>query len=144
MATKPKILLQKTRTGLVPLDAYSAARIEGLPLGSEFSASATTKRANKQNGLYWSILREVIDATGLWSTEEHLHNLLKMDLGYRSLEMKMNGEKHWVPDSTAFNEMDQEKFDTYFKKAMARLSEVAGYDVLGPYNEMKNQNEKAA
>lgn len=144
MAKKPKISLQKTRTGLVPLDAYSATRVEELPLGSEFWASVATKRTNKQNSLYWSILREVIDATALWSTEEHLHNLLKMDLGYRSLEMKMNGEMHWVPDSTAFNQMDQEKFDKYFKKAMARLSEVAGYDVLSPYYEMTNQNGKAA
>jgi len=139
MAKKSPLTFQKTRTGLLPADPHTAARFEDMALGAEFHATPLTKRSNRQLGLYWSVLREVVDATERWSTPQHLHEILKMELGFRALVEKLDGEKRWVPDSVSFDAMTPEEFKEYFDIAIKALSEATGMDVLQNYYKMTGQ-----
>ena len=131
----PAITFVKTSYGPRPADAISEAEYEKLPMGARVVLKPTKSRSIIQLGLYWSVLQEVVDATGKWATKEHLHDALLLDLGYRTVILRLDGKKYWVRDSAAFKAMAQAQFNEYTAKAYPRLSEVVGYDVLAHYEE---------
>lgn len=124
------LILRKEARGIVPASAYDAEALAAFPLGTEFDLAPRTKRSLPQHRTYWKALTEVVKATGTWPTAEHLHDALKRDLGFIDVRINLIGQPYLSTDSTAFDEMDQAAFQTYFDQAMARLTEVVGFDPL--------------
>lgn len=127
----PLPILEKTVRGLIPAAAFDAEALESFPVGTQFDLVARTKRSDKQLRTYWKALGGVVKATGQWPTPEHLHDELKLALGYARIAVNWNtGEAVSIPDSVAINAMDHETFKAFMARAMALLSERAGFDVL--------------
>jgi hypothetical protein len=73
----------------------------------------------------------VVKATNRWPSAEHLHDELKLACGfYRKAANLATGEIMLIPDSTAFDKMTQDEWQTYMDQAMKLLSSECGYDPL--------------
>lgn len=144
MPKPPPLTFERTRTGLTPADSYTAGKLDDFALGTQFRATTMTRRSHKQLGLYFSVLREVVDATGAWATPQHLHEALKLNLGFHTTIKTLKGKEYVVPDSAAFDAMDAEQFGEFFEAAMAKLSEFTGSDVLADYYALTGQNYESA
>lgn len=125
---KTAIVVEKVRGRLVPVSAYDAEIIDAMPDRAQFDLVRCDSRSNPQNRLYWLMLHHVVKATGKWATAEHLHEALKLDLGYVTVRLNLLGQPYIATDSTAFDEMGPAEFKAYFDQAEARIAEVTGID----------------
>lgn len=102
--------------------------LEQYALDSVVEVSLRKRRSSTQNALYWAMLQRVVDATGAYPTAPHLHDALKLELGYTTPMRTLSGEIRFIPDSTSFGKMDAAQFRTFFDAAAAKLAEVYGFD----------------
>lgn len=80
------------------------------------------RRSSQQNRRYWAILRAVVDATECLPSAAHLHDAIKVDLGYTTPVYRMDGSVFFVPNSCAFDRMDQDEFNHFKDRAMALIA----------------------
>ena len=127
----PSPIVRKTARGISPAAAFDAEQIMSDPFGTEYDLVKRSRRSLPQLRLYWSVLRNVVRATGKWPTEAHLHDELKIICGYtRPVVNWETGEVHQIIDSISFDAMTQDEFKVYFNQAMEKLAEHLGYDPL--------------
>lgn len=127
----PSPMLVKTEKGIRPARAWDAEAILADPVGTEYEAVRVSKRKPRQHRTYWKALSLVVKATDKWATAIHLHDELKVACGYYRVATNLStGAQMIMPDSTAWDKMDQADFGQYFDKAMGVLSEAVGFDVL--------------
>ena len=132
---QPKIQVFKRDGRLLPVTQYDGEMLGDMPDGQLFNITTSSKRSDPHHKLYWAVLGNVVKATGKWATSSHLHDDLKMMAGYyRTVANGVTGGVYYVPDSTAYQRMDQAEFAAYFEQAMAKLSETIGYDPLQAQN----------
>lgn len=127
---KPSIIVRRTKRGLSPASAYDAEVLAGLPLGAEFDLVQRSRRSLPQLRTYWKALTLVVNATDMWPTPEHLHEALKIDLGYVTIIRALDGKRLVITDSAGVNAMDAAEFKGFFERAMVRLADVTGIDPL--------------
>ena len=130
MSEKPPIRVTKTASGFVPYDRFSEQEIAGLSRGTICKLAPFKGRSNPQLSWYWVVLAEAVEATGKWPTAKHLHDDLKLTLGYVRKAVNLNtGEIHLVPDSIAFDRMKADEFTAYLKQVDRLFSEKLGIDI---------------
>ena len=130
MSEKPPIRATKTVSGFVPYDRLSEQEIACLSRGTICKLAPFKGRSNPQLGWYWVVLAEAVEATGKWPTAKHLHDDLKLTLGYVRKAVNLNtGEIHLVPDSIAFDRMCDADFKFYLKQVEWVFSEKLGIDI---------------
>jgi hypothetical protein len=107
----PKHITDDPRTGMVQVEVRK-------------------RRSTIMNGMYWAQLGQII-ASGAtrYPTAEHLHDAIKMELGYVAPIYRMDGSVEIVPDSTAFDRMDQAAFNAFYTAAMEMVQIHLGIDV---------------
>ncbi len=118
------------RSGVLqPVSKHVAYMMEDYSEGQLFDLKPVANRSNPHHAFYWATLTGVVKATGKWATKDHLHNDLKMLCGYyKSVINGVTGQIYYIPDSIAFDKMDQKEFMDFFEAAMSKLSEAIGYD----------------
>ena len=103
-------------------------------MGNDVEVVLRKRRSGPQQRLYWRTLSEVVAATDKWPTSKHLHNDLKLALGYVEKHVNaFNGAMTYQADSTAFEKMKGDEFKTYFDRAMKLIAESCGFDPLAQY-----------
>lgn len=128
---KPKIQVQKRGGQLLPITTYDAEEVEAAREGQLYDLVPVSDRSDPHHKLYWATLGEVVKATGAWASSAHLHDDLKMLCGYyRTVVNTASGALYYIPDSIAYQKMNQQEFAAYFDQAMAKLSQTIGYDPL--------------
>ena len=116
---------------LWPVTKNDAELIEKHGNETIFNLKSTKLRSNPQHNLYWSILRSVCKSTDKWPTETHLHYELKIACGYFNHRYSpLTDSIIRQVDSISFQKMTPQEFNEYFDKAMQKLSECVGYDVV--------------
>lgn len=127
----PAPIVRKTPRGIQAVDALGVETILSDPLGTEYDLVKRSRRSLPQLRLYWSILNNVVRATGKWPTSAHLHDQLKLICGFtRPVINWETGEVTQVVDSIAFDAMSHDDFRVYFDTAMEKLSEHLGFNPL--------------
>lgn len=127
----PSPIVRKTARGIAPVSGYEAERLMADPVGTEYDLVKRSRRSNPHNALYWQVLEQVVRSTGKWPTKTHLHRDLKIICGYVAWGVDWDtGQAVRDVDSTAFEEMTQDEFNTYFETAMSKLAEHIGFDPL--------------
>jgi hypothetical protein len=76
------------------------------------------------------MLQNVVEATGAYPTAEHLHDAVKIHLGFTTPMKRLDGEVVWIPDSVALAKMDAAQFKTFFDEAARLLAGTYGFDPL--------------
>lgn len=122
------LIMERRGNALVPYDAKAAEDLLALPFGKGLTCKVTQPRSINQHRWYWACLSEVVKATDCAPTAEHLHQALKLSLGYTMPVFDAKGEivSH-IPDSTSFSKMDQHKFSEFVRKVEKLLAERWGY-----------------
>lgn len=121
----------KTEKGLRPHRSWDAEALSDDPLGTEYELVKVVRRKPRQHRTYWRALGLVVKATNRWPTAEHLHDEIKLACGYyRKAANLVTGEIMLIPDSTAFDKMDQEQWQLFMDEAMRLISVECGFDPL--------------
>lgn len=127
----PSPIVRKTAKGLSPAAAFYAEMIWDDPIDTEYDLVKRTKRSLPQLRLYWAMLHRVVKATGKWPTAEHLHEAIKLTLGYvREVVDLRTGAVSVVADSAALDAMTHDEFRVFFDAAQELISEQLGFDPL--------------
>lgn len=116
---------------LRPVAAYDAAVIDQARPGTVYDLVPRRDRGHKLQGLYWSVLNAIVEATDVVPTSAHLHSQVVRHCGYvRTILNPLTGAEEDVRDSTAYDAMSEDEFSAYVTRAFAALSEVLGVDPL--------------
>ncbi len=116
---------------LVPASDYDLERCQQFKKGQTLRADKLTRpRSLPMQGMYWACLSSFVAATECVPTAEHFHNLIKMKLGYVTPAVMPDGSLYWIPDSTAFDKMDQAAFNEFVAKADKWCLETFGASLL--------------
>jgi hypothetical protein len=127
---KIPLILRRTKAGLEPRSRLAHDMLAQYAEHSDVEVTVRKRRSLPQLRLYWAMLGNVVEATGAWPTPEHLHDAIKMDLGYVTPIKSMDGKLVLLPDSAAMSKMDSAQFKRFFDAAAQRLAEVCGFDPL--------------
>lgn len=127
---KPKIQVEKRDGQFLPITRYDAEEIEKHTDGQLFTVIVASNRSDPHHKFYWLMLNKVVQNNHeLWATATHLHDDLKMILGYyRTVINHASGGVYYVPNSTAYKSMDQKEFQEYFEKVVEQLTRILKYD----------------
>lgn len=112
------LLVVRRGYSLRPYDQLAEEDFLKLAETGPMKVVVTKPRSLPHNRLYWSILRSMVKA-GVNSTEADLHDATKVKCGLVRLCQLPDGEYLALPDSTAFDRLDQDGFNTFFAKAVA-------------------------
>ncbi len=127
----PPPTVTRTDKGLRPANAWDAEALSTDPIGTEYELAKITRRKPKQHRTYWRALNLVVKATNRWPDAEHLHDEIKLACGYyRKAANLATGEMMLIPDSTAFDKMDQEQWQHFMDRAMELIAAECGFDPL--------------
>jgi hypothetical protein len=129
------LVLRRTERGLEPRSRQAADLLAQYAVHSDVEVTVRKRRSLPQLRLYWAMLQSVVEATGAWPTAEHLHDALKLDLGFTTPVKTLDGTLVLIPDSAAMGRMDSAQFRAFFDAAAARLAEVCGFDPLAQTQE---------
>ena len=126
------LILERRGQTLVPFDAKALEDLEAVPSGKPLTCKVSLNRSLPHHRFYWITLSEVVKATGCAPSAEHLHQALKLALGYTMPVFDKSGEivSH-IPDSTSFSKMDQVAFEKYMRDVEQCLAERFGYVMEG-------------
>lgn len=112
-----ELLVSRQGSHLVPHDSLAEEDIAGLPSGV-LMVKVTKLRSLPHNRLYFACLRSICSSGGFGDGERILHDITKMGAGCFKV-IQLSGMTFRVPDSTAFDRMDQSEFNEYFRRAVA-------------------------
>jgi len=126
----PAPIVRLDRGRLTPVTAWDAELMDAYPDSAEFDLVHRSKRSTIHNGKYWAELGQIIKATDAYPSAEHMHRWIKMRLGYTETICDPAGNPIAVmPDSTAFDKMDQAAFNVFYAQAVRLVAEVMGIDM---------------
>lgn len=152
-----EVLLRRRGLTLVPADGLAERELERLPMGRDIRCTLIVPRSIVHNRLYFACLTRVAENLDQAVTKDALHEWLKLKLGYATPIALRSGAVEWVPDSTAFDRMDQAAFNEYSARAFAMIkvgfgidpedikregAELLGTDSLGPVSARPEQEGK--
>jgi hypothetical protein len=124
------IVCTRTRNGLSPVSAFEAELLDRYPIGAELEISIKQRRSLPQLKTYWKMLSTIVEATDEYPSAEHLHEALKLHMGYVTPLIRLDGKQEYVPDSTAFAAMDGAEFKVFMDRAVRTLAERFQLDPL--------------
>lgn len=116
---------------LAPVAAWDAELISAYHNGTEFDLVARTKRSTPHHRMYWGQLAQLVKATDAYPTSKHMHNWVKIELGYTEPVCSPSGKVIAViADSTAFDKMDQATFNGFYERFAELIAREMGIDVF--------------
>jgi hypothetical protein len=127
---KRPIYMRRVGSTLQCVSAMDQELLTSYGEGVDLEVNISRKRSLPQLRLYWSILGKVVEATDAYPTAEHLHDAIKLELGYVRPIRKIDGSLRFLPDSVALHEMEQPDFQVYFDRAMQLIAQTFGFDPL--------------
>lgn len=125
------IIVRRTQSGLSPVSAFEAELLDRYAIGAELEISVKQRRSLPQLKTYWKMLSYVNTATDVYPSAEHLHEALKLHMGYVTPLLRLDGKQEYIPDSTAFSAMDGAEFKVFMDRAVKTLAERFGIDPMG-------------
>ena len=112
-----EILVHREGNKLVPHDQWAEEELQSLP-NKPLMVTVKAPRSVIHNSLYWLCMSSICKSGGFDDGAAVLHDVTKMSCGAFKV-IQLSGMVYRVPDSTAFNKMDQIGFNEYFKRAVA-------------------------
>lgn len=110
------ILMTRKGYTLRPFDEVAAEDMLGLSEGP-FMVTIVKPRSVAHNRFYFACIGSICASGGFDEGVDAFHDMTKIEAGCFKT-VKARGEFYKVPDSTAFDAMDQTAFNPYFEKAV--------------------------
>lgn len=115
-----QMVMIKTTTGFIPLDAISADQYRLIKTGKPVTVSVTQTRNLKFHRKMFALLQVVYDAQPepqAFLTVEDLLDALKVAVGH-SKKMRQFDQNIVIPKSIAFDKMDQANFEDSYERVV--------------------------
>jgi len=118
------VMMRRTSRGLEPVASFDLERLDRYSFGTDLEVRIMQRRSLPQQRLYWAMLTRVVDNADGWPSAEHLHEAIKLHLGYSEPLRTIDGRIAWRAESTAFSKMDGSEFRVFFDRAVEVISTV--------------------
>lgn len=129
MSRKPDILVERNGQRLEPHSHIDAEYIEELGSGV-YRIRPVMDRSNKQNRMYWGMLRQFRTKTKLvnrFHDDRAMHSVTLLSQGKHTPAILLGGKgMTLIPDSTAFENMGGDDFRLYFDEAQRMWEAESG------------------
>lgn len=114
---------------LVPADQEGRELQAKLQDGGTVFVQLWMPRNMKQHRKYFAVLRNVVEATGRWTSTEHLRRDILIALNRFDEEVnRLTGEVRQVPHSMAVASMPKAEFEQLYEDTIRLLTEALGCD----------------
>ena len=120
-------LMRRKGSALFPVSQADDEILQELGEG-DVEVTFKQRRSLPQLRKYWAMLSDVVAATDSYPTAEHLHEILKYEMGYVKPIRRLNGETVLMPDSVAFSRMGPIEFRGFMDRAIRLIGETHGID----------------
>lgn len=128
------LLRRRSSLILAPADGLAEIKIESFPMGRDILCTLKRARSNPNLRHYWACLHAFSRATDAASARV-LHELLKMECGLVTPVSTQSGGLKLVPDSVAFDRLDERAFIDFKRRAFDALRINFGVDPTTLSNE---------
>lgn len=119
----------KRGLGLFPFDREARELFAKLADGAVVFIQVWLPRNMKQHRKYFAILNNVVEATGNWTSTEHLRRDILIGLRRFDEEVnKLTGEVRQVPHSMSVASMPKAEFEQLYDDTIKLLTEALGCD----------------
>lgn len=123
MTERPDIYMVRRGGFLAPLAPMDADALERFPRSTRLKVKITQPRNVGRHRLYWAALQLVRDNMDDPPSLDALHAAVKIKLGYVKPIRFRNGETVMIPDSVAFDAMDEATHREFFDRFAAFVRE---------------------
>ncbi len=126
---KSKAVFRRTALTLAPVNREARELIAGLKEGNSVLVEVWKPRNFQQHRKYFAVLNNVVEATGKWTSTEHLRRDILISLHYYDEHVnQFTGEVEKVPHSMAVASMPKDAFERLYEDTMRLLTEALGAD----------------
>ena len=120
---------RKNGLALVPADREARELHAKLADGAAVFMQLWLPRNMAQHRKYFAVLRNVVEATGKWTSTEHLRRDILIALNRFDEEVnKLTGEVRQVPHSMAVASMPKAEFEQLYDDTIRLLTDALGCD----------------
>jgi hypothetical protein len=113
-----KIQLVKHLGGLRPVDDIGTQALSRLKQGDVVMVEYSRPRNPRHHRLFFALLNIVANNSPHYDDPEQVLLALKIATGHVVPHIAFDGKTYMVPQSIAFNKMDQDAFDRFFDKCV--------------------------
>jgi hypothetical protein len=124
------IMMERTHSGLVPLQSYDAERLEEISYGATVEVTIRQRRSNPNHRHFFVVLSRVVAGGCVpFETVDELLSALKMACGITEIRQGIGGAPYIVPGSISFAAKDEPAFRAFKDRAFALLASHYGINV---------------
>lgn len=126
---KGNALFRRAGLSLAPANREARELLAGVNDGDSVLVEVWQPRNLRQHRKYFAILNNVVEATGRWTSTEHLRRDILISLHrYDEHVNEFTGEVVQIPHSMAVASMPREEFERLFDDTIRLLTEALGAD----------------
>lgn len=126
---KGRALFRRAALALVPASKEAREIFAAIKEGATVFVEIWSPRNMAQHKKYFAILRNVVEATGKWTSQEHLRKDVLLALHrYDEHVSELTGEVVKVPHSMAVASMPKDEFERLYSDTIALLTDALGAD----------------
>lgn len=126
---KAKAFFRRAALALVPANREARELLAALKEGATVFVEVWSARNMNQHRKYFAILSNVVEATGKWTSTEHLRrDILEALHLYDEHVNQFTGEVSKVVHSMAVASMPKDEFERLYDDTMRLLTEALGAD----------------
>lgn len=127
--TEPIAVYRRKGFALVPCDRVAREQISRMNDGATASFVKRNPRSMAQHRKYFALLNNVVEATGRWTSTEHLRRDILISLHrYDEYVNQFTGEVERIPHSMAVASMPKADFERLYDDTMRLLTDALGCD----------------
>lgn len=116
--------------GFVPADIMAEEAMQKVPVGAQVLLTVRKPRNVHHHRKLFALLNLAVEQTDRWADAAILLEDLKLATGlFETRVSALTGMPYPVPASISFAAMSQDRFEQWYRKAVAVLSEHLGTDV---------------
>lgn len=126
---KGQAMFRRSALSLVPVSRDAREIIASVKEGANLFVEVWTPRNMAQHRKYFAILNNVVEATGRWTSTEHLRRDILVALHHYDESVdQFTGEVRKVPHSMAVASMPKADFERLYDDTITLLTEALGAD----------------
>lgn len=126
---KGRALFRRSGFTLLPADRGAREVLSGIGEGKSVFVEVWQPRNMNQHRKYFAILNNVVEATGKWTSTEHLRKDILIALNrYDEHVSQLTGEVAKLPHSMAVASMPADDFRQLYDETIALLTDALGAD----------------
>ncbi|ALJ12590.1 DUF1367 family protein [Sphingopyxis macrogoltabida] len=126
---KGNALFRRAGLALAPANRDARELLSGVKDGDAVLVEVWSPRNMAQHRKYFAILNNVVEATGRWTSTEHLRRDILISLHrYDEYVNEFTGEIVQIPHSMAVASMTREDFERLYSDTIRLLTEALGAD----------------